>query len=173
MDDIPAEVYVVHYRTLKQIAVDHAEIPADLDIGPFEKVGVWYYGKTGVGKTRLAIKDYGDDLYRKMANNKWWDSYQGESNVLLDDLDKSHHYMGYYLKIWTDRYAFLAEVKGSSRPIRPKKIIVTSNYHPRDIWDDTTTLDPILRRFRVVNVVTVFEELGLTHTDERLVADFS
>lgn len=147
------------------------ELPPDLTIQSYEKCGIWYYGKTGVGKTRLAIKEF-PDAYRKIANNKWWDGYQNEEAVLLDDLDKAHAYMGYHLKIWADRYAFIAETKGSARMIRPKRIIVTSNYHPKDIWDDSTTLEPILRRFKCIHVVHVMDQLGLLSTDEELVADF-
>lgn len=171
LDEIDPQVYITCYRTLNQIASDNAVLPPDLALEPTEKAGIWYWGETGVGKTRLAIKEY-PDAYRKMANNKWWDAYQGQENVLMDDLDKAHHYMGYHLKIWADRYAFIAEIKGGSKVIRPKKIIVTSNYHPKDIWSDNSTLDPILRRFRVVHVVTVGDYLGLSSQDEQLIADF-
>lgn len=34
--------------------------------------------------------------------------------------------------------------------IRPKKVIVTSNWHPKEIWDDVGTLGPILRRYQVI-----------------------
>lgn len=84
--------------------------------------------------------------------NKWWDGYQRQPNVIIDDFDKCHMVLGYHLKIWADRYAFAAEVKGSTILIRPLKIVVTSNYHPKEIWGETpNTLDPILRRFKIVH----------------------
>lgn len=126
------------------------------DLPSDTKVGYWYWGSTGAGKTHAALAEF-PDPYRKIANNKWWDGYQDEENVLIDDLDKKHEYMGYHLKIWADRYAFIAETKGSSRYCRPKRIIVTSNYHPKDIWGDTTTLGPLLRRFKVVRFLTLGE----------------
>lgn len=148
LDEIPADVYVKNYKTLKQIATDNLEPPPDLE-GDNLTVGLWLHGSTGTGKTRYA-KKYFPQAYNKVANNKWWDGYKGQDYVLMDDLDKKHDYMGYHLKIWADRYAFTAEVKGGTIMIRPKAIIVTSNYHPKEIWDDNNTLDPILRRFKVM-----------------------
>ena len=130
------------------------------DIGPDQgKIGLWYYGTTGCGKTFAATTEY-PDSYRKCANNKWWDGYQDETSVLIDDLDKSHHYMGFHLKIWADRYSFIAETKGSSRYVRPEKIIVTSNWHPNEIWSEPQTLEPILRRFKVVKFQSLNEAVG-------------
>lgn len=80
-----------------------------------------------------------------------WDGYTNQSSVIIDDLDKKHDYMGYHLKIWGDMYAFTAEVKGGTIMIRPKTIVVTSNYTPEQIWEDNNTLDPILRRYQVVH----------------------
>lgn len=137
------------------------------DIPSGQQVAFWYYGATGAGKTHAALMEY-PGAYRKIANNKWWDGYQMEDAVIMDDLDKKHDYMGYHLKIWGDRYAFVAETKGSSRYIRPKTIIVTSNYHPRDIWTDDTTLNPILRRFKVVRFMTLMDSIAPNHADDEV-----
>lgn len=82
--------------------------------------------------------------------NKWWDGYDEEKVVLLEDIGLEHKCLGYHFKIWADHYPFKAERKGASSQIRPQQIIVTSNYHPRDIWEDPSILEPILRRFQVI-----------------------
>lgn len=129
-----------------------------------QKVNFWYYGKTGTGKSHAAREEF-EKPFLKSAANHWWDGYQGEENVIIDDFDKYHIRMGYYLKIWADRYEFPAEIKGSTLRIRPKHIVVTSNYHPNQIWEDNETLEPILRRFKVVKFGNTNE-----HADEERAA---
>nr|WAE42537.1 MAG: replication associated protein [Cressdnaviricota sp.] len=120
----------------------HFKCPKSIDVLENE----WIYGPTGTGKSRVARETY-PDAYIKDASSHWWDGYNGEEVVIIDDLDKYHVKQGYYLKVWADHYAFPAQIKGGQQMIRPKKIIVTSNYSPEDIWQDSTTVDPIKRRF--------------------------
>lgn len=156
LDKVPANIYVPYYNNLLKIAAKHQAPVEDLD----RPCGVWYYGDTGTGKSHAARTEHKDSLYIKNPN-KWWDGYDRQDNVLIEDIDKSHEYMGQWLKIWADKYFFPCEIKGSSMVIRPKKIIVTSNYHPRDIWSDVGIIDPILRRFQIVN----FRNLGVSRVD--------
>lgn len=147
LEDIDPKVYVQHYRTLKQISVDHATRPPDLD----QTSGIWLYGPSGCGKTTLARTGHGDNYFLK-APTKWWDSYDPNLHplVILDDLDPYHKSLGYYVKMWADRWCFVAERKGSASFIRPKTFIITSQYLPESIWDDRQTVDAVRRRCRII-----------------------
>jgi len=143
-DDIPKDLQTRYYSTYKKIREDYLPKPTPLTTLDHE----WRYGPTGTGKSRSAQEAY-PEAYLKKANTKWWDGYIDQEVVIIDDFDKYHVQLGYELKIWLDHYPFIAERKGGSAMIRPKKIIITSNYHPGHIWDDEKTLDPILRRVRL------------------------
>lgn len=144
LDDIPADLLVRHYGAFKAIAKDNMEELPCVDTLDHE----WYTGPSGTGKSRKAYEDH-PGAYRKMCN-KWWDGYKGEEVVIIDDLDKKHDVMAHHLKIWADHYPFIAESKGGAKMIRPKKIIITSNYTPEDIWGfDEQSRGPIERRYKI------------------------
>ena len=142
------KVFNQSYRNLKQMRTDYMKRMEDLP----DVCGTWFYGRTGVGKTKLVRTLY-PDAYLKKPNNKWYDGYQYEEIVVIDDLDNTHDYMGYELKKLADAYCYLVEVKNSSMYIRPKQCIVTSQYTIRDIWsNDEETCAALERRFKQVEV---------------------
>lgn len=82
-----------------------------------------------------------------------WEGYDGQEVVLLEDMDPFHVKLGYHLKIWADRYSFRGRVLYGSITLRPKKIIVTSQYHPSEIWGtDSKTAEAICDRFKIIHL---------------------
>lgn len=144
--EIDSKVQITHCKQLEYI---YNKELANQQLEDTEEQNLWYYGDTGTGKSRKARGD-NPNAYLKMCN-KWWDHYKLQDVVLIEDFDKNHSVLNHHLKIWSDRYPFLAEHKGGARKIRPKKIIITSNYSPQDIWFEAEQLQPILRRFKVVH----------------------
>lgn len=149
-ESVPDQIFVMYYNSLCRIRQDYMpDVPDQTGT-----TGVWIYGVSGVGKSWRARREY-PDHYLKPCN-KWWDGYQGETNIIIDDFGKEHACLGHHLKIWADRYAYTAEVKGTSIKIRPEKVIVTSQYSIEDIWDDEETRSALRRRFRCIKMVNPF-----------------
>jgi len=152
LEDIPGDIFIRCYKSLTAIKKDYMNKPNDLN----DVCGVWIHGKSGIGKSRMA-RHVWPGLFDKLIN-KWWDGYQGEKHVLLDDFDPSHACLFHYLKRWADRYSFTCENKGGGLCIRPSTIIVTSQYRPDEIWLDAPTRDAIYRRFKVIHVSEPYVE---------------
>lgn len=142
-------MYIRHFATIHALHSKYGHVPPTLDYGPGELVHEWRYGSTGTGKSHSARTEY-PEAYIKAADTKWWDGYRGQDVVIIEDFDKYHVKQGYSLKIWADKYPFPAESKGCGACIRPCKIIVTSNYHIKDIWTDESTVGPLMRRFKKI-----------------------
>lgn len=126
---------------------------------------IWVCGKSGCGKSRWVREKYGNVFYNKPMS-KWWDGYNGEDVVVLDDYDPKHsQYLSYFLKIWTDHYKFNGEVKGGMLPIRPKIVIVTSQYTIDQCFEDVPTRNAIKRRFKVKHMAVLdTDELEISET---------
>lgn len=146
LDDIPADIYVRNYNSLKRIATDH------LAPTPMVREIRCYWGTTGSGKSRRAWNEAGFSAYPKDPRTKFWDGYQGHNNVVMDefrgDIDIAH------VLRWFDRYPVIIEVKGSSTVLKADKIWITSNLHPR-MWYpalDEQTRNALLRRMEIIEM---------------------
>jgi len=107
----------------------------------------WWTGPTGTGKSRKLWADY--PIHYAKQLNKWWDGYEGEDIVAIEEWSPKNECTASLLKIWADRYPFPAEIKGGKlAKIRPKKIIVLSNYTMDQCFPNIEDLQPIKRRFK-------------------------
>ena len=130
IEDIPGDIRVRYYSTFTKVAAKYAKPPPELD----NLDNTWIFGPSGTGKSLYIHRKYPGGFKKEFS--KWWDGYQEDNEahqtVLLDDLhpkwaEKER------LKNWADHYPFVAEIKGGSMLIRPARIVVTSNYHPREV----------------------------------------
>ena len=160
-DEIPAEVLFKHRDLIKKHRFDALRERQLTDV---ETENLWYWGPSGTGKSRKARADH-PDCFLKMCN-KWWDGYIDQEVVLIEDFDVDHAKLVHHLKIWGDRYPFPIEVKGGSYTIRPQQIIVTSNYSPDQIWERAADLEPIMRRFKII-------EFTQTEKSPKALGDFA
>lgn len=144
VEQIDADIRLRLYSSIRRIEKDFMPAVARLDA----PCGIWIYGLSGSGKSRSVLDAY-PLLYPKPRNN-WWDGYQREPVVLVDDVDKFDVALGGKLKHWADCYPFIGEAKGTSLKIRPSKLFVTSQYKIEEIWHDEETREALGRRFRVI-----------------------
>jgi len=144
-DDIDAHIQLQYYSTIRKIR-NETLLQSPTIQGALENL--WYHGAPGTGKSLCARTRF-PTLFLK-ALNHWWDGYEGEETVLIEEWElTSGKFLGHHLKIWSDRYPFKPEIKGSSLPPqRPRRIVVTSNYSLSDCFGaDQTLLSALRRRF--------------------------
>lgn len=149
---VDPEIVMKFYSTMKALRKDYMQSPPALEAGT--EVAYWFYGSAGSGKSQY-VRDHFPQVFDKSANTKWFCGYQNHETLLIDDFDLRHANHVFDLKRWGDRYPFPAETKNGSLIIRPKHVVVTSNYHPNQIWTSQADLEPILRRFRIVKFTKV------------------
>lgn len=100
--------------------------------GDLKKKNLWLWGRPGIGKSQWANTQLNPLWMYKKSINKWWDGYNlvVHKEVILEDFPQNGQMFAQHLKIWGDRYHFMAECKGSSLTVEPGRffLIVTSNY---------------------------------------------
>jgi len=148
LDEVAPGLYLKFYSTLRRIQKDHMIKPESLS----GTCGLWIYGPSGSGKTHSVVNAYPDRYITPL--NKWWDGYQQEEVVHLDEVAPTHtQWIAPYLKKWADKWPFDAEVKGGAMQLRPQKLIVTSNYSIDQMGFAPEDLDAIKRRYVEVHKV--------------------
>lgn len=146
-EKVDDEIYIKYYNNIKKIRADVQVSPQQL-CG--ELINEWIYGPPRTGKSTLAFAE-NPGAYLK-GLNKWWCGYKDQPTVIVDDMDPFHKTLTQEFKQWGHHMAFAAETKGGSLCIRPKKIVVTSNYAIDQIWEDKVTQDAMKARYKEIYV---------------------
>ncbi len=105
------------------------------------------YGSTGTGKTRYAYDHWGNDLYsvpEAKGSGTYWDDYDEQETVLVDECYGKRFSHGFLLQL-LDRYPFTVPVHGSSVNFSSKRIVMTSNTHPREWYHGMYANNPGMR----------------------------
>lgn len=102
-------------------SLDHGKKWRDIKV-------TWLWGEPGCGKTRLVMEK--DDVFKLDYPYKWWDGYDKESILLLDDFRFETKIDTEYLLNLLDGYRMRLETKGSHCWAHWSEVYVTSNYPP-------------------------------------------
>lgn len=136
-----------------------------------------YWGPAGVGKTRLALSEamerYGElpyILYPGNSHNVWFDGYQGQKCLVLDDFT-GWLKLTFLLRL-LDGYPLNLEVKGGSVAAQWETVIITSNPSPGHWygWDVLKQHDDGKALFRRIDKITEIteNEQGEIERDEEI-----
>lgn len=99
------------------------------------------YGEAGVGKSKEVweLTKGMEDTYKldTEGSNLWFDGYDGEKTLWIDEFDGSGISLTYFLKM-LDIYPLRLPIKGNYTFAQWNKIIITSNKHFRDWYPGIT-----------------------------------
>lgn len=114
----------------------------------------WYWGPTGTGKTRSAIEEF-PNAWISGKNLRWWQGYDDHTEVIVDDFRPDFCTFHELLRI-LDRYPYTVEVKGGSRPLLAKVIIITSCVPPAQLYGSGEIREDIQQLLRRIDVIREF-----------------
>lgn len=123
------------------------------------------WGETEAGKSKFADERDPGAYWKppKEGQSSWWDFYDGERVVVLDDIRDTDVSLSTLLR-WLDRYPLLVPVKGSYAQLLAREIIITTN-QPLETWyGGLNGLPlPMLER-RISHVIEVKKDQEITYS---------
>lgn len=112
------------------------------------------WGPTGTGKTRKVHEEVEASNLYSHPGGRWFDGYEGHTDVLFDDFGGSEFKITYLLKL-LDRYPMRVPIKGGFVQWVPKTIWITSNHHPEEWYQGAKQMhrDALERRLTTVELI--------------------
>lgn len=150
-EDTYPMVWVKHRNQILNVMMDNALRNVQNWNGNLKAKNYWIWGPPGIGKSMWAAGLMPVQHQYKKAVNKWWDGYNLciHKIVMLEDFPLNGQMFAQHLKIWSDRYFFMAECKGSSMVVEPGRffLIITSNFPIEACFENEEDVRAIQRRF--------------------------
>lgn len=117
----------------------------------------WFYGESGSGKSEAAIQyciTEGLSWCLSGKNLNWWQGYNGQDVIIIDDFRESFGDFSHFIRV-IDKYPFHVEIKGGSVVLTNKIFIITSCYHPANVY--TNLKEDIYQLWRRIHGVFKFK----------------
>lgn len=121
-----------------------------------------YWGTTGTGKS-LAARTEMPNSFFKLSSCKWFDGYDGHEDVIFDDFTGGWFTMAALLQI-LDRGPCPVETKGGSTPFLARRVIITSNTHPKEWYPDHHQVPALLRRIDEIKDFTPLSSCSASYS---------
>ena len=87
--------------------------------------------------------------------NKWWCNYTGQDTVVIEEADpKNMEHLADRLKVWADLSVPRRDQGRKNRRDPTTQGHCHGNYTPEECFPNSNDLEPILRRFKVVQFGT-------------------
>lgn len=118
---------------------------------------IWYYGKTGTGKSHKAFEGYSHKTHYMLnwSDGGFWEGYKGQKTVIINEFRGEIPFKT-LLEI-CDKFPFNCKRKGRGpHPLLCSKVIITSCKSPQSIYnhslDDEDKIDQFLRRCTIIEL---------------------
>lgn len=107
-------------------------------------------GPAGAGKTRWAYDSFPDKSIYITSSNRWWDGYDYQEVVVLDEQDKeaSRFEYGFILRL-LDRYPLRVPIKGGFKKFNSSIVVLTGADDWQNWWrgEDTSQFERRVTEF--------------------------
>lgn len=143
----------------KEIRIARRLAIEGMDTNPVENLQVFvFYGDAGAGKSTSVEYNYRKyfghlgqfHLSTSRSGEMWWDMYDGEGCIVLDDYDGTFRLDDFKTLVSEMCSKRRWQVKGGHTRAKPQVIFITSNKHPVAWYPNATEADQhaVLRRCR-------------------------
>lgn len=114
----------------------------------------WYFGPTGTGKTYSAYQEFlaktdMDNIYVCMDTGQWFEGYDGQEYVIIDDIRGDFMKFHQLLK-FLGEYQYRVQTKGGSRQFVAKEIIITAPFPPQYVFKTVEDVSQLLDRIEEI-----------------------